>query len=526
MNNLISRLVTRVGTPRSIVAAAGTKPAHVPAFESLEQRQMMALLGVTLSQLPIEFYNATGQLRYEAASGSFDVVATPTSVLLPTGPRAVVGATHGDFQIHARLTNAGNLARGVVAGDSAVIGAVDSAGNDFIVRGSIDLDGNGSINPATESGTLLTGELLAFGWRDSGGPTDQYDYKFLVTGGLLAPLYGLRDGGITMTSEASTFAGDFGVNFQGQAKGSVGPIAAPAASSISGFVYEDDSNDGVFDTGEAAIPGTLITLTGVNDAGQAVTRTTSTNGSGFYSFANLRPGTYRITEAQPAAYLDGKDTIGTPGGTTANDAFSDIVLNAGVNGTNNNFGEVRPASVSGYVYVDANNDGNFDGGESAIQSVLVTLNGTDDLGNSVSLTASTNAAGFYSFGNLRPGTYALTESQPAGYLDGKDTIGTPGGSTANDAFSAISLVAGFNGVNNNFGEILASSISGYVYVDANNDGNFDGSESAIQSVLVTLNGTDDLGNSVSLVASTNAAGFYSFGNLRPGTYALTESQPA
>src|SRR5262249_44934747 len=58
---------------------------------------------------------------------------------------------------------------------------------------------------------------------------------------------------------------------------------------------------------------------------------------------NLRPGTYSIVETQPRAFLDGKDTIGTQGGSTSNDRFFDIVLGAGVNGVNNNFGELpRP----------------------------------------------------------------------------------------------------------------------------------------------------------------------------------------
>ena len=64
--------------------------------------------------------------------------------------------------------------------------------------------------------------------------------------------------------------------------------------------------------------------------------TTTTAADGSYSFGTLRPGTYTITETQPAGFLDGKDTIGTPGGTTGNDVFSNIVLNEGVNGTNNN----------------------------------------------------------------------------------------------------------------------------------------------------------------------------------------------
>ena len=49
-------------------------------------------------------------------------------------------------------------------------------------------------------------------------------------------------------------------------------------------------------------------------------------------------------------------------------------------------------------------------------------------GRRIPMTATTtNASGAYSFGNLRPGTYTLTETQPAGLLDGKDTAGSLGG---------------------------------------------------------------------------------------------------
>ena len=48
------------------------------------------------------------------------------------------------------------------------------------------------------------------------------------------------------------------------------------------------------------------------------------------------------------------------------------------------------------------------------------------------------------------------------------------------------MPVGYDGVNNNFGEILASSIGGYVYYDANNDGTFQGTESPIPGTTVTL----------------------------------------
>ena len=141
--------------------------------------------------------------------------------------------------------------------------------------------------------------------------------------------------------------------------------------------------------------------------------------------------------AARSAYLDGKTTAGSDGGTAGDNVISNIVLTWGENGTNNNFGELLPASVSGNVYVDSNNDGIKQSTEKGIAGTKVTLTGTDDLGNSVQLTTITNCKGAYSFGNLRPGTYTITETQPAGYLDGKDTIGTQGGTAGNDVLSGI-----------------------------------------------------------------------------------------
>jgi hypothetical protein len=66
----------------------------------------------------------------------------------------------------------------------------------------------------------------------------------------------------------------------------------------------------------------------------------TTNSDGFYKFSNLRAGIYSLLEVQPDGYEDGAESIGTQGGSTENDRFFDIFLAAGVDGKENNFGEL------------------------------------------------------------------------------------------------------------------------------------------------------------------------------------------
>ncbi len=229
---------------------------------------------------------------------------------------------------------------------------------------------------------------------------------------------------------------------------------------IKGFVYIDDNNNGIKDVGEVGIAGVTLVLLGTDINGNAVNRTTTTAADGSYSFgvtSSLVYGTYSITETQPVSYLDGKDTIGTPVSTTTvtNDKFSTIKLNSTSNNLiNYNFGELRPAAIAGSVYLDSNSNGIKETGETAIAGVSLTLSGTNDLGQSVSRATTTTADGSYSFGNLRPGTYMVTETQPANYLDGLDAKNgvVIVGSASTDTIGSIVLTSGVTAANNTFGE--------------------------------------------------------------------------
>ena len=235
-------------------------------------------------------------------------------------------------------------------------------------------------------------------------------------------------GGLVLTGTTHTNAGSYGsdpwtftdaTGNYNNASGTVADrIVRPA--SLSGYVYDDAGNDGSR-TGDVGIAGVAVTLTGTNDLGTAVNLATTTNAGGLYQFGNLRPGTYALTETQPSGYLDGKDTIGTPGGATTNDRFSGVVLNEGVIGTENNFGEIA-AVISGTVLVDATGNGlsSDDTGMAGVPvSVYVDANhdGVLDSGDGSPVATTTSGCdGTFSVAHLPSGTYFVQESPPAGFV--------------------------------------------------------------------------------------------------------------
>jgi uncharacterized repeat protein (TIGR01451 family) len=314
---------------------------------------------------------------------------------------------------------------------------------------------------------------------------------------------------------------------------------------LSGLVYSDVNDDGMFDGGDAGINGVTVKLTGVDDRGDSISvtaiTTTVSGQPGVYSFSDLRPSNaagYTITETQPALYLEGTDNLGTLGGDgSVQDVFSAIPVGVAASGANYDFGEIAPAQLSGHVYVDVNDDGSFDAGDSGISGVTITLTGTDDRGNPVNVATTTAATGAYSFTNLRPPqggtTYTLTETQPTGYLEGSDTSGSLGGNIAvQDVISAIPITTNANGTGYNFGELQSASLSGVVFDNSVEDnGLFNSStDPGINGVTITLTGTDDQGDSVNVSTTTatvgGQAGYYSFTGLRPSNasgYTITDT---
>ncbi|MCC6475224.1 MAG: hypothetical protein IT514_15935, partial [Burkholderiales bacterium] len=239
-----------------------------------------------------------------------------------------------------------------------------------------------------------------------------------------------------------------------------------------------------------------VTLTLLDENGNLLPATVTTDAEGNYLFGNLKPGVYGVRETQPDGYYDGLDTAGSAGGVAQNpgDQITGATLTAGRDGKNYDFGELPGGVISGHVFRDGppialdfgQSASGFDvepvrpGVRSPDDTPLagVTLILADGQGNALRdangnlITAVTNAAGFYQFTGLTPGSYSVLEQQPGGLTDGVDTPGNTGGIAANkgnlfspvlinlnhrnDAIVGINVQAGTESVENNFSEVAFS----------------------------------------------------------------------
>ncbi|WP_255355273.1 SdrD B-like domain-containing protein, partial [Pelomonas sp. Root1217] len=322
-------------------------------------------------------------------------------------------------------------------------------------------------------------------------------------------------------------------------------FASVRPASLAGHVYADIAPaNGQRDSGESGIAGATVTLSGTDFLGRSVSTLLTTATDGGFSATGLLPGVYQLDETQPDGYADGPEHLGTVGGSArgtanpggVNDRLGAIALASEEGGLDYDFGE-RLARVTVHVFEDANNDGAPVAGDAGITGVTLHLTGGSSTGTPVDITATPIAgqAGHYEFRNVPPsaaGGYTITETQPATYAPGKANVnGNPGSAQANgNVIQGVAIpVSGTPAVLGDylFGELTGSEISGRSYYDRNGDGSAGApaSEPGIAGVAITLTGTDDNGNAVSVVTSTDANGDYVFNNVAPGTYTVSQARP-
>ncbi len=216
------------------------------------------------------------------------------------------------------------------------------------------------------------------------------------------------------------------------------------------------------------------------------------------------------------------------------------------------------AAIGNHVWKDTNGNGQWDTGELPVTGAAVQLffDSNDDgdfldAGENLPyLSTTTDAAGFYEFSGLQPGTFR-TGLPVSNFASGQPLAAFPISSQitsiADDrvdtddngiqsapgqpVFSpAIDLTEGEIDRTVDFGMIAYGSLSGMVLSDDDNDNDGDTGIPGVTLTLVDSAGNPLDGDAITpgvqpITATTGPGGAYSFTGLIPGTYGVLQSQP-
>ncbi len=293
-------------------------------------------------------------------------------------------------------------------------------------------------------------------------------------------------------------------------------------ASISGYKFYDKNMNGKKDSGEPGVQGFTITINGqLPDGSPPFTDTRTTDATGFYSFGPYPDGTtYSLTETLPAGW---KQTTTSPltGTLTATGPYTTSTTLGDV--TDQDFGNILTAPLSGHKFYDKNLNGQHDTGEPYVPGFSITITVTLPDGTTPTPeTKITNSSGAFSFGPYPDGTkYSLSETFPAGWKQTSQATVT-GTLAYSGSYTVDSVLLPVT--NLDFGNVLVASLKGQKFYDKNMNGVLDAGESPVQGFVITITGTKPDGSSINDTRTTGADGLFSFGPYPDGTtYSLTET---
>lgn len=236
------------------------------------------------------------------------------------------------------------------------------------------------------------------------------------------------------------------------------------------------------------------------DGGVGAFQITTTSNTGSKTFTNLTPGTYHIVESVQAKWTQ-TDTECASVVVVAGASPTCVITNA----NNKLLGEIR-----GTKYEDRDGDGKLkDGDHHKLSGWTIFLdtnnNGVLDTGE---MSTVTNSHGEYHFSGLIAGSYHVREVGQTGWMQTYPTSGK----------YDIMLASGQLAKKKDFGNFKFGSISGMKFNDANANGKKDIMEVGLAGWTINLKGPN--GFMATMVTDLN--GSYTFENLGPGKYMLSE----
>ena len=318
-------------------------------------------------------------------------------------------------------------------------------------------------------------------------------------------------GGNTIAGEGIGISESFTMKSGSQVDGPV--CGALTLGRIEGTAYLDHNGDGEMTPGEETAAGMTVTLT--PSRGELEEVTVTTGGDGGFILNNLRPDEYRLTVICGDNHvLSRTDGVKLPLSAGKNAQTATLSVAMGAEWTGQKLGEVIPASVSGRLWLDENNNGLFDPEESTPAGYQVTV--TDDWNGRVFDTLYTDEEGRFATAGLIPGTFTLSfplDEQTISAKEGNSHFSENAGRLV---LSGLELSENENREGLLLGIVRYTSIGGTVWIDRGEN------VETLSGAEITLKDGD--GN-VLRTLMTGENGVYRFDKLMPGTYRLEAQMP-
>ncbi|MEM7033779.1 MAG: SdrD B-like domain-containing protein, partial [Chloroflexota bacterium] len=276
--------------------------------------------------------------------------------------------------------------------------------------------------------------------------------------------------------------------------------------SIGDRVWFDDNGNQTQDDTESGINSVTVRLLDSNSSEVALD---ITEGDGDYLFEDIPMGDYTIVIDGGTLPANIQQTFDADGLGTLNQ--SAISFSAGETNLDQDFGYQRLGSIGDRVWSDDNGNGVQDGGEAGIVGVTVLLRASN--GDLID-TDVTETDGIYGFAGLPQGDYIIEVSDsslPGNVTQTYDLDGIL------DHQTTISLAAGQNTTEADFGYQPLGQIGDRVWFDINGDGVQDDNEDGIQNVFVRLLNSS---NEEVDIEETDGNGNYTFDDVPLGDYTI------
>lgn len=291
----------------------------------------------------IEFVNPSSQLEINAGDGDDTVIVEGLSSQFAAA--LIINAGDGNDTIDGSATNV-SLELFGGAGDDLLLGG----SNDDIIDGGQGTDqilpGAGNDQVVVNVGDDVTFEVVenrqngfVVGTVGLSGSNDG-DLSYSIVGGSGQAVFAID----TVTSEI-TVANATLLDYETSptltleveivdSSGNTGEATVTMElinqASISGVVFVDVNQDGIYQANEPGIDGSIIDLWDADgnpilDADGIAIQATTSDG-GFYLFDDLDPNDYQIHQQQPTGVVDGAEILGSIGGTISSDDTMQLSL--------------------------------------------------------------------------------------------------------------------------------------------------------------------------------------------------------